>query len=295
LNTIDAGAPASQVLPLPAANGLENFLVQWTGTDDAGGSGVANFDIYVSPDHGPWTLWLSQTTNTSATLTGEQGRRYAFCSLATDQVGNQESRALAEDAVTTVVAMPVLDVLWAFTPATPNPGQPFTCTITVTNRGGLPAHGVLFTNVLPAGVSVLWVSFGRGTCSIGDNLIWWQIGDLPAQSAAQLAVTMASSVETFYAGQVFVGDSEGKTSASSLPVWRVGNPPLLLRVALTNGLVELSWPLTPEDFLLETSTTFDTGTVWTLALPGVAPVVGTEHRATLPPNGTSQFFRLRRQ
>ena len=61
-------------------------------------------------------------------------------------VGNQESRALTADAVTEVSAMPLLDVSWLLTPATPPPGQPFTCTITVTNRGSMPARSVLFTN-----------------------------------------------------------------------------------------------------------------------------------------------------
>lgn len=294
LNTIDAGWPSSQVLALPATNQSPQFTVAWSGTDDAGGSGVACFDIYVSADHGLWTLWLRQATNTSATFAGEQGWRYAFCSLATDHVGNQQSRALAQDAVTTVVAMPVLDVLWAFASATPAPGEPFTCTITVTNRGGLPARGVLFTNQLPAGVSVLWVSFGRGTCSIGDNRIWWQVGDLAANSAAQLTVTLVSPTEAFYARQVSVGDSEGKTSASSLPVWRVGNPPLLLQVAMGNGLIELSWPLTPEDYVLETSTALGVGANWAV-VSNVPAVVSGKNVVTLAPPAGSQFYRLRRQ
>ncbi len=294
LNTIDAGAPTSAVTPLPAQTSQFEFAVSWTGQDDAGGSGVASFDIYVSTDHGLWTRWLSQTTNTSAVFAGEPSRRYAFCSLATDHMGNPESRALTEDAVTTVVAMPVLEVLWAFTPAAPVPGQPFTCTITVTNRGSLPARSVVFTNELPAGVNVLWVSFGRGTCAIEDGLIWWRIGDLAANSAAQLAVTMVSPTESFYAGRVFAGDSEGKTSASRLPVWRVGNPPLLLDVALVNGQVELSWPLTPESYVLEASESLGAGALWTSVVAGPTPVVGTEHRLALPPSDASRFFRLRR-
>ncbi len=294
LNTIDVGRPTSQVLPLPATNQTTQFTVSWSGTDDTGGSGVGSYDIYVSTDHGPWAPWLQQTTNTSGVFSGEPSRRYAFCSLAMDHVGNQESRALSEDAATTVIAMPVLDVLWTFVPATPSPGQPFTCTITVTNRGTLPARGVLFTNELPAGVTVLWVSFGRGTCSIQDNVVWWQVGDLGANSAAQLAATMVSPTEDFCAGYVSVGDSEGQTSASRMVPWRVGNPPLLLSASIGNGFLTLSWPLTPEDYVLETSETLSEEAMWTPAPVVPAPTVESQHRVTLPPGETSQFFRLRR-
>ncbi len=294
LNTIDAGAPTSQVLPLPATNPSAQFAVSWSGTDDAGGSGVGSYDIYVATDGGPWTLWLRQATNTSAVFAGEPSRRYAFCSLATDYVGNQESRALTADAVTEVSAMPLLDVSWLLTPATPSPGQPFTCTITVTNRGSMPARSVLFTNELPAGVTVLWVGFGRGNCGIEDGLIWWRIGDLNAQSAAQLVVTMVSPTEDFYADRIFACDSEGRTSASQMPVWRVGNPPLLLDVALMNGEVELSWPLTPETYLLESTAALDAGASWTM-VPGRLSTSGFRNAVILPLSAEGQFYRLKRQ
>jgi hypothetical protein len=164
----------------------------------------------------------------------------------------------------------------------------------VTNRGTLPAHGVLFTNELPAGVSVLWVSFGRGTCTIEDRLIWWRIGDLAANGAVQLAVTMVSPTEDFYAGQVLVGDSEGKTSASTLPVWRVGNPPLLLEVTLVNGQVELSWPLTPERYVLESSAATGAEASW-MAVPDAPAVVTYRNMVVVPPSAESQFYRLRQE
>ena len=36
-----------------------NIPVQWSGTDD---EGIAYFDIYVSIDGGPWTLWLDNSS-----------------------------------------------------------------------------------------------------------------------------------------------------------------------------------------------------------------------------------------
>ena len=107
-NTIDAGAPASAVLPLPATNQSAQFTVSWSGTDDVGGSGVASYDVYVSDNGGPWLLWLSSATNTTATYTGQPSHTYGFYSVACDYVGNQETPPAVADATTTVTAMLLL-------------------------------------------------------------------------------------------------------------------------------------------------------------------------------------------
>ena len=103
LNTIDAGTPSSNVLPLADTIAQSNFLVQWTGQDDTGGSGIANYDIYVSTDSGTYTLWLDDTTETSATYHGDYGHTYAFYSVARDNVGHTESLPPEPDTLTTVV------------------------------------------------------------------------------------------------------------------------------------------------------------------------------------------------
>jgi len=50
---------------------------------------------------GPFTLWQSATSQTSATYTGQNGHAYAFYSLATDHVAHREA-APAMPATTTV-------------------------------------------------------------------------------------------------------------------------------------------------------------------------------------------------
>ena len=92
LNTIDASPPTSSVRPLPAAETSPSFSVSWSGQDDSGGSGIASYNIYVSDNGGPYTLWQSETTQTSATFTSLSGDTYGFYSVATDNVGNVESR-----------------------------------------------------------------------------------------------------------------------------------------------------------------------------------------------------------
>ncbi len=125
-NTLDAAAPVSAVAPLPAEAG-PTFLVQWSGQDDPGGSGLASFDICVTENGTNRFLWLSQTTATSAWFRGEPGHTYAFTSLARDNVGQEEPLPAAPQAVTTVPA--TAPVLSSVLDSTTLPGA----TVTFTN------------------------------------------------------------------------------------------------------------------------------------------------------------------
>ena len=110
LVTIDAEPPASTVAALPAQETSSTFTVNWSGQDDAGGSGIAFYDIYVSDNGGPFTLFQSETTATSASFTGQDGHSYGFYSAATDNVGNRESTPTAAQASTTIMIPPLLTV-----------------------------------------------------------------------------------------------------------------------------------------------------------------------------------------
>src|SRR5262249_52781627 len=89
--TLDTGAPTTQttVTQLGAA---PNYQVQWTSTDDRGGSGVQYVNLYVSQDGGPYQVWQSKVTQASGTLVyqGQAGHTYTFLVLATDRAGNHE-------------------------------------------------------------------------------------------------------------------------------------------------------------------------------------------------------------
>ena len=108
-NTLDAGRPSSQVDPLPAIVDVPEFAVIWSGSDDAGGSGIATYDIYISDNGGPWTLWQDDTELTEATFNGESGHTYAFYSRAMDGVGHQEDAPTTADATASVNTPPTVD------------------------------------------------------------------------------------------------------------------------------------------------------------------------------------------
>jgi RHS repeat-associated protein len=99
VNTVDAAAPSSSVATLPVAVGA-SFNVSWSGSDPAGGSGLATFNVYVSDNGGPFTLWQSKTKATSAVFSAQLGHTYAFYSVATDNAGNVQATPAAAQAVT---------------------------------------------------------------------------------------------------------------------------------------------------------------------------------------------------
>src|SRR5439155_19167493 len=81
---IDDAAPTSRVAALPAVSLAATFTVSWAGQDNAGGSGIAFYDVYVSDNAGPFALWKSATEATSAAYPGAFGHAYSIFSVATD-------------------------------------------------------------------------------------------------------------------------------------------------------------------------------------------------------------------
>ncbi|MCG8648346.1 MAG: hypothetical protein MI861_00850, partial [Pirellulales bacterium] len=101
-HTIDDGVPDSSVETLPAQVASSSFEVRWSGQDDPGGSGIASFDVFISENDGPFTLLLDDTTETSTTFIGEDGKTYRFFSVATDNVGFRQADPAQAQATTTV-------------------------------------------------------------------------------------------------------------------------------------------------------------------------------------------------
>lgn len=106
VNTIDAGAPSSAVTA-SAVSAYPSFKVSWSGEDDTNGSGIGSYDVYVSDNGGAYTRWLSGTTDTSGSYSGETDHEYRFYSRARDNAGNLQPEPDSPDA-TVVVQNPTL-------------------------------------------------------------------------------------------------------------------------------------------------------------------------------------------
>ena len=102
----DVIKPQSEVLSLTAYQNQTSFNVQWSGTDE--GSGILDFSIFVSENSGPYSEWISYTTNTTGIFPGQSGTTYAFYSMTRDLAGNQEDPPVVPDTVTMVDVTPPL-------------------------------------------------------------------------------------------------------------------------------------------------------------------------------------------
>jgi hypothetical protein len=100
-NVVDAFPPATSVDPLPAVTDSALIDICWTGQDDVGGCGLAFVDLYMSVNGGPYQLYQGNITDTCFTVFGQLGNGYAFYTLGTDHVGNQEQPPASPDATTT--------------------------------------------------------------------------------------------------------------------------------------------------------------------------------------------------
>ena len=129
----DLGTPVSTVNPLPATTTSTNFTVSWTGWPGPGADQVASYNVYISKDGGSFTSFLSHTSQSSATFTGQPGHSYAFYSVATDNLGNVEPTPAGAEATTTIAGPPTSSV-------NPLPASTTSTNFTV-SWGGSPGAG----------------------------------------------------------------------------------------------------------------------------------------------------------
>jgi hypothetical protein len=101
---IDTQAPQAQLLPLPTYYRDPLIPVEWAGSDDEPGSGLAVFDVEVRQGaEGTWQEWRTGVSHTSDVYQGQRGQIYSFRVRAKDIAGNVSPWATAGDRNTVLV------------------------------------------------------------------------------------------------------------------------------------------------------------------------------------------------
>lgn len=91
-NVVDRQPPSPSVVA-EAGTSTDAAEVSWTGSDDA--AGIALYEIRVSKDGGPFTLWRTAAEPGSATFVAAQNGSYSFRAVARDGADNIGQSALA--------------------------------------------------------------------------------------------------------------------------------------------------------------------------------------------------------
>lgn len=159
LNTIDNTPPVSRVSALPTSENSASFIVQWSGTDV--GVGIQDYTIYLSDNGAPYTAFQTDTSSTSATLSGQAGHTYTFYSVARDLVGNVETKSPTAEATTTVLSS-LAPAFTSLASATFQVGVSGSFTVLTS---GVPAASLVETGTLPAGITFVDNGNGTGTFS----------------------------------------------------------------------------------------------------------------------------------
>jgi hypothetical protein len=190
---------------LPASS-YANINLTWSGTDEAGGSGLAFFDIFASVDGGPFQVWLPRTTLTGSVYPGQLGHEYAFYSLATDNAGNRQSSPLQPDAQTFVSLTNSPPVIIGSTNITIDENQTLSLTLPASDPD--PGQTLTYTVLsAPAGLSI----------GASSGLITWPTTEAtgPSTNAFSVVVTDNGS------------PSLSATSLVTVIVREVNQPPVI--------------------------------------------------------------------
>ncbi|MDH3598539.1 MAG: DUF11 domain-containing protein [Candidatus Tectomicrobia bacterium] len=158
-----------------------------------------DYTIFVSEDGGPFTAFLSNTPDTSGTFFGENGKTYAFYSVARDQTGNLEDVPSNADTSTTVQVPEPTEADLALTksdavdPVTA--GNDVTYTVVVSNAGPDAAQNVVLTDTLPAGVTFASAAPDQGTCNELGGVVTYDLGAIPNGGSVNLIIVVTTTTE----------------------------------------------------------------------------------------------------
>ena len=175
-NVLDFDAPVSHMKPMTPVQSDSTFKISWQGYDAT--SGIAGYNIYVSTNHGPFSLWVT-TTDTTALYLGSPDSVYGFYSIAVDNAGNTEQKPDTAEVTTSPIVTNVrksnLPKEYSLSQNYPNPFNP-----TTTIRFELPKSGnttIRVFNILGQVVStILDTRLKAGRYSIRVDTDRWASG-----------------------------------------------------------------------------------------------------------------------
>ncbi len=111
-NTIDAVAPVSHINT--ASVFRDTVTLNWTGADDANGSGIKEYALYYAESGGVFTLYQQHIANTTIKFVGTLGKTYCFFILTSDNTGNKEQLKTTCEVTAVLPLNVILPISWLY-------------------------------------------------------------------------------------------------------------------------------------------------------------------------------------
>jgi uncharacterized repeat protein (TIGR01451 family) len=292
------GTQTLSVTPLASLNYLEIEPRRFTFNRLGQQEQIAVSGVYFDrprdvTDPSTGTTYASADTNVVSVTT--DGVMTARCGGATHiSVSNGAKTAFVE-VVVELLAAPDLALSQTVSASSVMAGAPVTFTLRVTNTGPETAMAAYLSDLLPADAQFLSATVRQGIWSSTNGLFAVELGALAPTATATATVTLAFSNSGTQLNTAIVSclgldanDSDNLATASVSVI-----PPLGLNILSDGAEVVLTWPTNANGYLLENTTNLAASSPWEL-LSSNAPAIGNQHRFTVPPTNTSQYFRLRK-
>ena len=179
----------------------------------------------------------------------------------------------------------------------PNPvliNNNVTITMTAVNNGYSPATGVMLTNQLPVGLSLVSVSSSLGSAVLTTNstgLVVASLGDLamnasPTVTIVATATNQVTSLVTARVGSSTFDPLKGNNTASAKI--EIDGPQL--NVVVHNNGLQLSWPSAAGNLVVEQTTSLAPPAVWTTVTDGTVTVVNGGSQVQVSSSNALRFF-----
>jgi hypothetical protein len=275
---------------LPATSD-RGVLVQWSGEDDPGGSGIASYDILVSEDGSNYYSWLTRTTNTSAVFSGVLGGTYWFYSVARDNVGHEEKAPLTADATTTVNTPFTVGLTVESLPTTVFMGSNFNYRLVVANQGPGTATNVFLNHGIDPVFSVVSATPHPGSAEVTGNQVIASFGSLAAGNRAELDLTLTPGASGTFTNRITVACDQGMLATADVII-QVSMVAPALGVSVSADGITFVWPVSAAGFTLEQTDDLTPPIDWH-PVTNAPVVVNNQRTLTLSATNSTSFYRLR--
>ena len=187
--------------------------------------------------------------------------------------------------------VPSLAAIIACVPGQITVGLPFSYTIGLTNTGSAAVTNVVLTNTLPAGMSLVSVSATRGTVTVTNGMVIWDLGTLTNGFGGALTITANPTQEGTFSNGIYFSGGSG-LAVFNPPSEIVVTPAVpRLGIRLVGGQVVLFWSTNYAAFHPQRAGLLSAQPAWS-DLTNAVQQAGAEYRVVIGPPAGRQWFRL---